>query len=357
MTSMATLSKIMDGNRADGDGQPCYIIAEAGVNHNGDVALARKLVDIAVAAGVDAVKFQTFRAEQVVTPSAPKAPYQVVSTGAAESQLDMVRKLELSADAHQDLFDYCAHRDITFLSSPFDYESVALLERLGVDAVKVPSGEITNTPFLKCVAELDKPILLSTGMSTMADVERAVHAIRTTGNERIVLLHCLSSYPVPPAEVNLRAMLTLRSAFGVPTGYSDHTLDPDIPVAAVAMGACVIEKHFTVDRNFDGPDHKASLEPNELKELVHRIRAVETAMGDGRKRPADSERATAAVARKSLVAAQNVANGETLTPDMIVARRPGTGLPPYLETKLVGRRTTRNVAAGALLNFAMLQDE
>jgi N,N'-diacetyllegionaminate synthase len=351
---MVKLSTIQIGDRAVGDGQPCYIIAEAGVNHNGDIALAKQLVDIAVTAGTNAVKFQTFRAEQVVTPSAPKAPYQMLATDAAESQLDMIRKLELSAEAHQELFVYCADKGITFLSSPFDYESAALLDRLGVEAIKVPSGEITNTPFLKYVAEFRKPILLSTGMSTLADVERAVDTIRGAANNSIVLLHCVSSYPAPTADVNLRAMRTLRSAFGVPTGYSDHTLDPDISIAAVAMGACVIEKHFTVDRKLTGPDHKASLEPDELNALVARIRNVETAMGDGRKCSAECESTTADVARKSLVAARDIAKGETMTDDMIAARRPGTGLSPYLGEKLVGRRAAQDISAGTLLDFEML---
>jgi N-acetylneuraminate synthase len=337
-----------------GPGQPCFIIAEAGVNHNGDLTLAHRLVDAAAAAGANAVKFQTFKTERLVTTSAPKAQYQAETTGAAESQYDMLRRLELSPEAHRALLAHCGDAGILFLSSAFDEESADLLAALDVAAFKVGSGEITNWPLLEYIAANGKPVILSTGMAHLGEVDAAVRAIHAAGCEQLALLHCLSSYPANPAEVNLRAMRTLTTAFGLPVGYSDHTLGIAIPLAAVALDACIIEKHFTLDKTLPGPDQRASADPVELAALVQGTRAVESALGDGRKVPAPSEANTASVARKSLVAARDLPAGATLTAEMIAIKRPGTGLPPAMRSYLVGRTARVDVPAGALLTLDML---
>jgi len=337
-----------------GPGRPCFIVAEAGVNHNGSPTVAKKLVDVAVAAGADAVKFQTFTAEKVVTASAPKAAYQVASTGAEESQLEMLRRLELSREAHEELRSYCLGKGILFMSTPFDEESADFLESLRVPLFKIPSGEITNLPFLEHVARKGKPLIISTGMSWLAEVEAAVRTVEGAGNGRIVLLHCVSNYPAEPADVNLRAMVSMSRVFGVPVGYSDHTTGIEVALAAAAMGACILEKHFTLDRATPGPDHAASLEPDELAALVRGVRTIERAMGDGRKRPAASEAGTAAVARKSLTAALDIRAGEVIAADMVVARRPGTGLAPSMKAMLVGRRARVDIPAGSLFTWAMI---
>lgn len=341
-------------DRKVGPGQACFIIAEAGVNHNGDVELAKRLVDVAVGAGADAVKFQTFKAERLVTPKAPKAEYQLQTTDTAESQYEMLRRLELSVEAHRDLMVYCREKNILFMSTPFDKESADLLEELGVAVFKIPSGEITNLPLLAHIARKGKPMLVSTGMSYLGEVETAVHTIEQAGNQDLVLLHCVSNYPAEPADVNLRAMQTMATAFDVPVGYSDHTPGIQVALAAVAMGACVIEKHFTLDRNLPGPDHRASLEPGELAELVQGIRTVEAALGQGRKEPAPSEANTAAVARKSLVAARDIPSGTVLTEEMIAIKRPGTGLPSVMHPYIVGRTLRVDVQLGDIIKFEML---
>ncbi|MBT3376675.1 MAG: N-acetylneuraminate synthase [Lentisphaerae bacterium] len=337
-----------------GSGNPCFIIAEAGVNHNGDVALARKLVDAAVRAGADAVKFQTFKAERLVSATAPKARYQLKSTDESESQLEMLQALELSKEAHVELAAYCWERGIVFLSSPFDEESADLLEALDVPAFKIPSGEITNLPYLAHIARKGKPMIVSTGMSDLGEVGDAVSTIEQAGAPDLVLLHCVSSYPARPADINLLAMGVMARAFGRSTGYSDHVPTNEIAFAAVALGACVIEKHFTLDRALPGPDHKASVEPHELAELVHGIRAVEAARGSGRKVPVPSEIDTANVARKSLVSAQDIPEGTTLEDHMVTAMRPGTGLPPRMRPYVIGRRTRGVVPAGTMFTFDML---
>ena len=342
------------GGRIVGLGRPCFIVAEAGVNHNGDVEIARKLVEAAVSAGADAVKFQTFKAERLVTPHAPKADYQKRTTDAEETHFDMIHRLELSADMHRALIDYCRDRDILFMSSPFDEDSADLLTDLDVAVFKIPSGEVTNLPFLAHVARKGKPMIVSTGMSYLGEVDAAVRTIRDAGNRDIVLLHCVSNYPAAIEDVNLKAMQTMAVAFDVPVGYSDHTLGIEVPMAAVAMGAHVIEKHFTLDRSLPGPDHVASLEPDELAAMVRGIRLVESALGHGQKEPAASEANTAAVARKSLVAAREIPAGTTLTEDLIAIKRPGTGLPPVMRRNLVGRRVKTRVPAGALLTLEML---
>lgn len=349
------LATIYIDGRQIGPGQPCFIIAEAGVNHNGDVEMAHRLVDVAIQAKADAVKFQSFKAGRLVVPDAPKADYQLQTTDRAESQLEMLRRLELSPEVHRVLMDYCRKKGILFLSTPFDEESADFLNEIGIPAYKVPSGEITNLPFLAHIASKRKPMIASTGMSSLDEVEAAVRAIRGAGNEELILLHCVSSYPADPADANLRAMHTMAAKFNLPVGYSDHTLGIEVALAAVALGACVIEKHFTLDRNLPGPDHRASLEPNELVALVRGIRVVEVAMGHGRKEPAPCEASASAVARKSLVAARDIPAGTTLTEELIAIKRPGTGLPPAMLSQVVGRIARTDIAAGSLLNPEMLQ--
>lgn len=348
------MKEIEFANHAIGPTHPCFVIAEAGVNHNGDIHLAKQLVNVAADAGADAVKFQTFKAERVVSVNAPKAEYQLETTDTAESQLDMIRRLELSPDAHRELQAYCQERGILFMSTPFDKESVDLLDELGVPVFKIGSGEITNWPLLEYIAQKGKPIILSTGMSYLSEVDEAVRVIYETGNEELVLLHCVSNYPADPSDANLRAMQTMATAFQVPVGYSDHTPGIEVPLAAVALGACVIEKHFTLDKELPGPDHKASLEPEELVNMVRGIRIVELSLGHGRKVPADSESNTVAVARRSLVAAQDILAGTKLTEELIAIKRPGIGFPPAMHSYLIGRVVVDDVLADTVFSEEML---
>jgi N,N'-diacetyllegionaminate synthase len=350
--AMPTTIKI--GERRIGAGEPCFVIAEAGVNHNGSLDLARRLVDAAVHAGADAVKFQTFRADKLISPAAPKAAYQVETTGTGESQLEMVRKLELPPQAFRELKSCCAQRGILFLSTPFDEESADLLDELGMAAFKVPSGEITNLPLLEHLARKRKPLIVSTGMCDLEEVRTAVECLRRAGARELALLHCVSSYPASAASINLRAMETLRETFAVPVGFSDHALGVDIPLAAVALGACIVEKHLTLDCQLPGPDHRASLEPGDFTAMVEGIRAVEAALGDGIKRPAPEERNTAEVARRSLVAACGIPAGTVLRAEHIAILRPGTGLPPAARPQVIGKRAARDIPAGALLTWEML---
>ncbi len=333
--------------------QQTLIIAEAGVNHNGSPDLALQLVEIAAKAKVDIVKFQTFKADRVISRYAPKAEYQTLTTDARESQLDMVRKLELGEEAHQKLFKRCAELGIEFLSTPFDEESVDLLVKLGVKRIKIPSGEITNGPLLLKIARTGLPVILSTGMATLPEVEEALgvlafgyskrrepasralfrDALATGAGQahlaaKVTLMHCTTEYPAPFEDVNLRAMDTMREAYGLPVGLSDHTTGITIALAATARGAAVIEKHFTTDKSLPGPDHKASLDPQELAALVTGIRQIEVALGTGAKQPAPSERKNIAIARKSLVAAVPIKAGEPFTPENLTAKRPGTGISP-----------------------------
>ena len=347
--------EIAIGGRRVGPDQPCFVIAEAGVNHNGDLELARRLVDAAAEAGADAVKFQTFSADRLATAAAPQADYQRRNTGIEESQRAMLRRLELPAEAHRELMARCRERGILFLSSPFDEDSADFLEELGVPAFKIPSGELTNAPFLVHVARKGKPLIVSTGMATLAEVRAAVETIRRAGDPPLALLHCVSSYPAQPADVNLRAMATLREAFATPVGFSDHTAGTDIALAAVALGASILEKHLTLDRTLPGPDHRASLEPAGLVALVQGIRQIEAAMGDGIKRPAKSEEDPARVARKSVVAACDLPAGCVLQRNHLLIRRPGTGLPPDRFESLLGRRTQKPVSAGAVLTEDLLE--
>jgi N-acetylneuraminate synthase len=331
-----------------------FVIAEAGVNHNGDMAVAQQQVDAAADAGADAIKFQSFKTDRLVTHSAPKARYQADATGAGESQYDMLRRLELSVVAHSELMAHCQDRGILFLSTPFDEDSADLLDSLDVAMFKVPSGEVTNLPYLRYLARKGRPMIISTGMCTLAEVETAVHTIAACDNPDMALLHCTSCYPTAPEWANLRAIQTLLQAFGLPVGYSDHTAGLSVAMAAVALGARVIEKHFTTDRNLPGPDQKASLEPDELATLVRGIRDVETALGDGRKLPVAAELDTAAVARKSLVVAADLTAGTRLSADVLAIIRPGTGMPPGMLEQVIGRTLCVDVAAGTVLAPEML---
>jgi len=347
------------------DTSKVFIIAEAGVNHNGDFALACRLVDAAVQTGADAVKFQTFKAKNVVSKIAEKAEYQKKTTDEAESQFEMIKKLELSFEDFVKIKDYCDKKGIIFLSTSFDYESVDFLENL-VPLYKIGSGEIINLPFLEHIAKKGKPIILSTGMSTLGEVEEAVKTIInvnpsffntshislfTSHVSPLILLHCVSNYPAKYEDVNLKAMLTLKEAFKLPVGYSDHTLGIEVAVAATALGAKVIEKHFTLDRGLPGPDHKASLEPDELKAMVKAIRNIEKALGDGVKRPTQSELKVMKVARRSLVAARDIRAEEVVRESDIVTKRPGTGIPPKFKDIVIGMRPMRDIKKDEPFNW------
>ncbi len=342
------------GERKVGRGEPCFIIGEAGVNHNGSFEMARELVDVAVDAGCDAVKFQTFKPEKVCAPLAPKALYQLETTDVDESQLEMGKKLELPFEAFRELHSYCGEKGITFLSTPFDYDSADFLADLPVPAFKIPSGEITNLYFLEHIARKGRPLIVSTGMATLDEVALAIETIRATGNQEMVLLQCVSNYPADPSNMNLRAMRTLEGAFGVSVGLSDHSVGTEVAFAAVALDACVIEKHFTLSRELPGPDHHASLEPHDLKKLVEGIRKIEAALGDGIKRPVAEEMDTAAVARRSLVAAAFIPAGAALTLELLDILRPGTGLPPAMRSQVLGRRARHDIEAGTILSLDML---
>jgi N,N'-diacetyllegionaminate synthase len=327
------------------------IIAEAGVNHNGDLALAKQLIDVAAEAGVDLVNLQTLNADRLVTRTAKKADYQTKTTSSNESQHEMLRRLELTAGMHKELIDHCALRHIGFFSTGFDVESIDLLLSLGQDHFKVPSGEITNLPYLRHIGQLGKAVILSTGMATLGDIEAAIDVLEHAGTARaqITVLHCTTEYPTPMREVNLRAMQSIQAAFGVKVGYSDHTQGIEVAIAAVAMGATVIEKHFTLDRNLPGPDHKASLEPAELKAMVAGIRNIEAALGDGIKRLTPSEARNKPIARKSLVASQAIKAGETFGAQNVTTKRPGTGVSPMRWDEVIGRTASRAFAADELI--------
>ena len=337
------------GTRTIGEGHPCFVIAEAGVNHNGDAEQAHRLVDVAADAGADAVKFQTFDPERLVSPLARKAEYQAANTGSSESQLDMLRRLVLPREALGPLAAHAGERGLLFLSTPFDESSADLLEGLGMPAFKVPSGEVTNHPLVAHVAAKGRPVLMSTGMSTLAEVAEAVQVVRENGDPPLALFHCVTSYPASAADCNLRAIGAMKAAFGVPVGWSDHTAGLQVSLAAVAAGANLLEKHFTLDRSLPGPDHLASLEPGELAALVKALRQIESALGDGVKRPAASELANAAVVRRSLHAARPLPAGHVLKQGDLVVLRPGTGLPPSLRDRLVGRRLRVAVERGEML--------
>ncbi len=337
-----------------------FIIAEAGVNHNGSLEMAKKLIDVAVKAGADAVKFQTFKASKLVTANADKARYQIENTGTNESQIEMLRQLELSPNTHKELFSYCRQKNIIFMSTPFDEESVSMLDELGMGVFKIPSGEITNKPLIRHIAAKRKSIILSTGMSYLDEVEKAIGWINEIWNKldkkpQLTILHCVSNYPARIEDVNLSAIKTMEMAFGLPVGYSDHTMGIEITVAAVAIGAKVIEKHFTLDRNMKGPDHKASLEPNELEAMVKAIRNVEMAMGDGIKKPANSEIDTKNIVRRSLIAARDIKSGETISSNDVLIKRPGTGIPAEFKDKIVGMQLESDVNVDSVIRWEDLK--
>lgn len=326
------------------------IIAEAGVNHNGDVDTARRLVDAACAAGADCVKFQTFRAKNLAARGAGRAVYQEVAVGEG-SQQDMLRRLELSFEEFIGLKAYCIQAGIQFLSTPFDFESLDFLISLDMPFWKIPSGEITNLPYLLRIAGTGKPIVLSTGMSTLEEVGAALEILKKNGSGPVTLLHCNTEYPTPMKDVNLRAMLTLKDTFHCEVGYSDHTLGIEVPIAAAALGAAIIEKHFTLDRNMEGPDHRASLEPDELAAMVRGIRNVELALGTGVKQPSESERKNIAVARKSIVALTDIKKGELFTEENITVKRPGNGVSPMRWFEVLGNRAARDFQEDELISL------
>lgn len=326
------------------------IIAEVGVNHNGDIGLAKELVRTAKEAGADFVKFQTGKLDSLVSESARMADYQKRNTGKSESQKDMLRRLLLPFEDFMILSDCCRSKGIGFLSTPFDIESIRFLNDLqGI--WKIPSGEITNYPYLVEIAKTGKEIILSTGMSTMGEVDAALAVLNNNSSGKITLLHCTTNYPTPMQDVNLRAMLTMREHTGLPVGYSDHTLGIEVPVAAVALGARIIEKHFTLDRNMEGPDHKASLEPDELKDMVSAIRNIEQAMGDGEKRPSESEKANIVVARKSIVASRRIEKGDIFDEENLTTKRPGGGISPMHWNEILGTRAGRDYEEDELIEI------
>jgi N,N'-diacetyllegionaminate synthase len=330
-----------------------FIIAEAGVNHNGNLEVAMKMVDSAVNAGVDAVKFQTFHAENVSTANAPKAEYQMTMNSGNESQLEMLKELELDFDSHRELMNHCRRNNIMFLSSPFDIDSIDMLNELGLEIFKIPSGEIVNLPYLRKIGTLNKKVILSTGMAEMEEIKDALDVIVDSGTrkENITVLHCNTEYPTPYEDVNLRAMLTIKEAFDISVGYSDHTPGIDVAIAAVALGAEVIEKHFTLDRNMEGPDHKASLEADELKSMVVAIRNIETAFGNGVKKPSASEIENRAVVRKSIVASRPIKKGELFTEESITVKRPGIGISPMKWDNVIGRTSKKNFEKDGIIEL------
>ncbi|OYY94504.1 MAG: N-acetylneuraminate synthase [Hydrogenophilales bacterium 28-61-23] len=329
------------------------IIAEAGVNHNGDINMAKRLIEIAAEAGADLVKFQTFSADRLATAAAKKAAYQTQTTDAAESQHAMLHRLELKREMHGVLIEHCRQQSIVFCSTGFDIQSVDFLVELGVDRIKIPSGEITNLPYLRHIGGLGKPVIISTGMATLGEIEASLDVLETAGTprERITVLHCNTEYPTPMSDVNLLAMGNIGRALGVAVGYSDHTPGIEVPIAAVALGASVIEKHFTLDRNLPGPDHKASLEPDELKAMVSAIRNIEQALGDGIKRPSASEAKNRPIVRKSLVAAKAIRRGEIFSSENLTTKRPGSGISPMRWDEVIGRAAGCDFATDELITL------
>lgn len=328
-----------------------FVIAEAGVNHNGSMKLAKKLIDEASKAGADAVKFQSFKAKQLVTKNAKKADYQKETTDKIENQYQMIKKLELDYEKHQELMDYCKTKDILFLSSPFDLESIDLLSNLDIEILKIPSGEINNVPYLRKVGQLRMKVILSTGMATMGEIEFALKILRDGGTTDITVLHCNTEYPTPMEDVNLTAMNTIKNSFKVEVGYSDHTLGIEIALAAVSLGAKIIEKHFTLDKNKEGPDHLASIEPLELRSMVSAIRNIEKALGDGIKKPSKSEIKNIKIARKSIIAKDKIEKGEVFTEDNLDIKRPGDGIPPVFWDTLIGNKAKRDFYKDELIEI------
>jgi len=328
-----------------------FIIAEAGVNHNGSVEIAKKLIDVASSAGADAVKFQTFKAETLVAKSAQKAAYQNNTTDKNESQYEMLKKLELDEETHKELMLYCKKKSIQFLSTPFDYESIELLDALGLELFKIPSGEITNLPYLRHIGKYNKDIVLSTGMSDIGEIEDALDVLYRAGTDKnkITVLHANTEYPTPMEDVNLKAMVTIGNTFDISYGYSDHTLGIEVDIAAVAMGASIIEKHFTLDKTMEGPDHKASLEPDELKSMVIAIRNIELALGSRIKKPSKSEKPNIQIARKSILAKQKIKKGEIFTDKNLTIMRPGQGISPMRWDEMMGEKAQKEYDEGDLI--------
>ncbi|MHA2425491.1 MAG: N-acetylneuraminate synthase [Candidatus Thorarchaeota archaeon] len=346
--------KIQIGGLTIGEGEPVFIIAEAGVNHNGDIKLAKKLIDAAVDAGVDAVKFQTFKTENLTTRDAGMAKYQVDNIGETSSQYEMIQKLELSFEAFTELKQYCDSKDILFLSTPHTHDAMTFLDSL-VPAFKIGSGDLTNLPFLRDLADLKKPLILSTGMSTLDEVQEAVSAVLDSGNKALILLHCVTNYPADIEDMNLKAMETLRNEFNLIVGFSDHSEGHVASVAAVALGALVLEKHFTLDKDLPGPDHKASLDPTQLKAYVTAIRKTEASLGDGVKKPAPCEVSIKEVARKSLVASTDIVAGTKIEESMVCIKRPGNGIAPKYLDRLVGKRAKVDITSDTLLTWEMFE--
>jgi N,N'-diacetyllegionaminate synthase len=350
------MKMIKIGKRKIGLGNPCFIIAEAGVNHNGDVIIAKKLIDVAVAAGADAVKFQTFRTEEVMIHQAEKAEYQKFQTDSSETQFDMVKKLELSENNFFDLSKYASKRGIVFLSTPFDLGSVDVLEKIGVPVYKIPSGEITNYPLLKKIASFGKPIILSTGMANLGEIESALKILKLEGANNIILLHCITSYPALYEDLNLKVIKTLECSFHLPVGFSDHSLGLVGSIGAVALGAVVIEKHFTLDNLMEGPDHKSSLNPEELKNLVEDIRILEKSLGTGDKSICKNEQEIKKVARKSIVARTFIKKNQLITEEMVSIKRPGTGIESRYLPIVVGKKSKKDLTPDSMIRFEDLYD-
>ncbi len=350
------MNPVSIGNRSVGPGSPCFVIAEAGVNHNGDIELAYQLIDAAVSVGADAIKFQGFNSEELATARAPMADYQLKATSRGKNQLQMLKQLELTKTEQAKLRQYCTDAGILYLCTPYDFQSVNMLCDMKIAAFKIAATDVTNTPFLEYVGAKNLPVILSTGMSSLSEVELAMQTLRSEERpDKLVLLHCTSAYPAPMDEANLRAMATLKQAFCCPVGYSDHTVGMGAGLVAVAMGACVIEKHFTLDRALPGPDHQASLPPAELSEYIEAIRIAETCMGDGIKRPMPSELENKAVMQKSLVARYAMRAGDRIEREAIACKRPGTGLPPSWLNRLVGLRLSVNIAPDELFSMAHIE--
>lgn len=344
------------GDKFIGDGYPCFIIAEAGVNHNGDVSLAKEMVDKAVEAGVDAIKFQTFKSEKLVTKYASMAKYQKENIGEEDSQFNMLKKLELSFEEFIELKDYCNDKSIIFMSTPFDIDSAEFLNSMGMEAFKISSGDLTNIPMLEYIANFNKPIILSSGMSVIGEIEDALISLRNRGVENVAVLHCTSNYPAPLDSVNLKAMNTIKNTFNILGGYSDHTRGITIPIAAAALGANIIEKHFTLDKSMEGPDHKASLDPQELKAMVEEIRKVESSLGNGIKMFNESEIDTMRVARKSIVAARDIKSGEIIKLQDLDYKRPGNGLSPKYYKEIIGKKAKRDIKIDEQLTLDLMEN-
>jgi N-acetylneuraminate synthase/N,N'-diacetyllegionaminate synthase len=345
------MTSIQIGSRSIGATDPVYIIAEAGVNHNGDITLAKKLIEEAKGAGADCVKFQTFKAEEIVTSKAPKADYQLGSTDPKESQFSMLKKLELPKESFQELMRHCQKVGIQFLSTPYSFNDIDLLDKLGVPAFKVASGQLTEIPFLQYMAKKGKPIILSTGMATLAEIRESIDALQKDGHTDIILLQCTTNYPSKKEDTHLKVITTFQNEFGIPVGYSDHTVGPVAILGAVTLGACVIEKHFTLDKNLPGPDHASSIEPAELKDMVELIRDMSLSLGTGEKTPTPVEIKNAQGMKRSLTSTQLIPKGTQIEAQMITFKRPATGIPPKDLNKVLGKITRCDIPADSIINF------